>query len=290
MIVPGASYLVTRRCTQRQFLLRPSKHTNDTFRFVLAVAAHRYGMQVHAFCVMSTHYHLVVTDPHARLPEFQQMLHALVARALNSWFGRWESFWAPSSYSAVRLMSPADVVDKVAYVLANPVSAALVRKGHMWPGAWSNPDRMGDGAVEVSRPSGFFAAKGSLPATAQLELTAPEGFASAAEFRERVALALAEREKEAERRVGNGFKGVKWVLSRKHTTRPASRDPRRNLNPRIAARDPEKRIAALAELAEFARSYRRAWLARRAGETGVVFPAGTYLLRVAHGVPCAGFG
>jgi putative transposase len=33
--------------------------------------------------------------------------------------------------------------------------------------------------------------------------------------------------------------------------------------------------------------YRNAWRARRAGEMGVLFPAGTYLMRVAHGALCA---
>jgi hypothetical protein len=28
-IIPGTTYLVTRRCTQRQFLLRPSRGTNQ---------------------------------------------------------------------------------------------------------------------------------------------------------------------------------------------------------------------------------------------------------------------
>jgi REP element-mobilizing transposase RayT len=289
-ILPGASYLVTRRCTQRQYLLKPSKHTNDTFTFVLAVAARRYGMRVHAFGVMSNHYHLVVTDPHARLPKFLQMINALVARAMNSWLGRWESFWSPpSSSSAVRLMSPQDVVDKVAYVLANPVAAGLVRTGKIWPGAWSDPDRIGGPPMEIQRPTGFFAENGALPRKAELELCAVDGVGSVAEYKARVAVALRELDKEAERRFGRGFKGVNWVLTRKHTARPASVEPRRNLNPRIAARDPETRIAALEQRKAFVASYREARVARRAGDTSVIFPAGTYLLRVEHGVPCVGF-
>jgi len=56
-VLRNASYLVTRRCAQRQFLLRPSRATNDTFLFVLAVAARRFDVQVHAFCVLSNHVH-----------------------------------------------------------------------------------------------------------------------------------------------------------------------------------------------------------------------------------------
>ena len=52
-ILAGATYLVTRRCAQRQFLLRPSKTVNEVFLYVLAVAAARFGILVHAYCVLS---------------------------------------------------------------------------------------------------------------------------------------------------------------------------------------------------------------------------------------------
>jgi REP element-mobilizing transposase RayT len=289
-ILPGTCYLVTRRCAQRQFLLRPSKNSNSVFLFLLAVAARRFGIQVHAFCVLSNHFHLVVTDPHARLPAFHQFLDALVARAINAALGRWEAFWAPNSYSAVTLTSPSDVVDKVAYVLANPVAAGLVRSGSLWPGVWSDPARIGNEPIELERPRHFFDAKGSLPSKVELELTAPPGFASASDFREQVISALTAREEQAVRSNRRGFLGAVRVLTQKPTARPATFEPRRNLNPQVAARNKWKRIEALGRRTEFLRSYRAAWAARRAGEVDVVFPLGTYLLRVAHGVPCAGFG
>src|SRR5512135_2878831 len=151
-ILPGTTYLVTRRCAQRQFLLRPSRATNQTFLYVLALAAARYRVRVHAFCVLSNHVHLVVSDPEANLPAFHQFLDALIARAVNASLGRWEAFWAPDTYSAVRLVSPRDVVDKAAYVLANPVEAGLVAAGAAWPGLWSTPERIGGDPLVVARP------------------------------------------------------------------------------------------------------------------------------------------
>jgi len=52
-VLPGTTYFVTLRCTGRQFLLRPSKAANRTFLYLLAVAVERYGIQLHAYCVMS---------------------------------------------------------------------------------------------------------------------------------------------------------------------------------------------------------------------------------------------
>lgn len=286
-ILPGKTYAVSRRCSQRQFLLRPSKLTNEIFLFVLAVAASRYGVQVHAFCVMSNHYHLLVTDPFARLPEFQQYLDALVARAVNASLGRWETFWGPPTYSAVRLEAPRDVVRKAAYLLANPVAAGLVRRGKLWPGLWSDPGRFGQ-TIEVQRPGVFFSANGAMPEKITLELTPPPGFASVEEFRDQVVAALAEQEAEAQQSVGHKFVGVARVLAQHPSGRPSSWEPRRKLSPRVAAKDTGQRARALQEDKDFVRDYREALAERRAGKPNVVFPAGTYLLRVQHGVSCAG--
>jgi REP element-mobilizing transposase RayT len=289
-ILPGATYLLTRRCSQRQFLLRPAKLTNDIFAYVLAVAARRFNIQVHAFCVLSNHSHVVVTDCDARLPEFEQYLHSLVARAVNASLGRWESFWAPSSYSAVALTSREDIVAKTAYVLANPVASGLVRRGRDWPGLWSAPGRIGGAPFVTIRPSTFFSAAGTMPDRAELALVPPPGFESAEEFRAQIADALAAAEEQARRNVsgaGRCFLGVTGVLAQKPFARPAPGEPRRKLNPRVAARDKWKRIEALGRLVAFLERYRDALQDRRAGNVEAIFPPGTYLMRVAHGAPGA---
>ncbi|HSD18747.1 MAG TPA: hypothetical protein VLC54_01825 [Anaeromyxobacter sp.] len=288
-VLPGTTYLVTRRCAQRQFLLRPSAVTNGVFLYVLAAAARRFCVKVHAFCVLSNHFHLLVTDPDARLPAFEQYLDSLVARALNATLGRWESFWAPNSYSAVALISRVDVLDKAAYVLANPVAAGLVRRGREWPGLWSDPAQIGASAIEAKRPAVFFRPNGKMPETIELELTPPPGFSSAEEFRDRLSEALTAREHQAALELGSegrAFLGEARVLAQKPHGRPSTEEPRRKLNPRVAARDKWKRIEALGRLAEFIEAYRAAWTRLKAGIRDVLFPAGTYWLRVAHGARC----
>ncbi len=286
-ILPGTTYLVTRRCLLRQLLLRPSERTSAIFRYVLALAARRFGIRVHAFCVLSNHYHLVVTDPDARLPAFGQYLDSLVARATNASLGRWESFWAPSSYSAVALASPADVLDKAAYTLANPVAAGLVRRGRDWPGLWSAPEQIGAAPILADRPATFFRADGYLPDQVELELTVPPGFDSAEEFRDQLTEAIERLEERARKEKGGAFLGKVKVLAQRPTARAMPGEARRKLNPRVAARDKWKRIEGLSRLADFLDRYRVAWFARRGGQTDAIFPAGTYLLRIAHNVPCA---
>jgi putative transposase len=260
---------------------------------LLAVAAKRHGIRVHVYCVLSNHLHLVLTDPDARLPAFSQLFDSLVARAVNASLGRWETFWAPSSYSAVALTTPDDIVAKSAYVLANPVAAGLVRKARRWPGLWSSPSSISAEPLVFRRPRHFFRQGGSLPESAELELVAPAVFADAADYRERVRVELDVLETQARARAaerGTGFLGETRVLKARPTARPANREVRRGIRPLVACRDKWKRIEALRRLATFVEDYRLALRAWRLGQAGVVFPAGTYMVRVTHGVPCATAG
>jgi putative transposase len=291
-VLPGTIYLLTRRCSERRFFLRPSALTNAIFLYVLAVAARLHRIEVHAFCVLSNHYHLLVTDPDARLPAFMQYLDSLVARAVNASLGRWEGFWsADASYSAVSHGDPEDFVRKAAYVLANPVAAGLVRTARQWPGLWTAPEQLGTATLVALRPNVFFNPNGCMPERAELVLTTPPGFSSAAEFQALVAAALNELEEEKQRELGaGGFLGASRVRLQSPFARPGSGAPHRTLNPRIAARDKWKRIEAISRLAAFLHAYRSAWKQRRDGLRDVLFPAGTYQLRIEHGVPCAAPG
>jgi hypothetical protein len=53
-IVPHETYLITRRCYQRTFRLRPCAKTNAIFLYCLALAMEKTGVLVHAACVMSS--------------------------------------------------------------------------------------------------------------------------------------------------------------------------------------------------------------------------------------------
>jgi REP element-mobilizing transposase RayT len=288
-VLPGATYLVTRRCAQQEFLLKPTPLTTALFKYILAVAARRYGILLHAACVMSNHYHLVLTDPGAELPRFAQLLDSLLARTINASYGRWEAFWAPSSYSAVRLVAPGDVLDKMVYTLANPVSAGLVAHGREWPGLWSAPERIGLGGELAQRPGHFFSDTGSMPDREALVFSVPPCFPSGEAFREELQASLATREREEADRLharGRSFMGAPQVMRQSRSTRPPSGGPRRQLRPRIAARDKWRRMEALARLEGFLKAYREALAKLRSGARAVVFPRGTYLLRVHLGVAC----
>lgn len=288
-VLPGVTYLITRRCFDRMLLLRPSPLVRAVFEYVLAVKAREYGILLHAYSVLSNHWHCVLTDSSGRLPEFQRDLGSTVARALNAALGRWESFWAPGSYSAVALQTAEDVLDKMAYTLVNPVVAGLVRRGSDWPGPWSAPSRIGAGPELLRRPDHYFRKEGPTPPTAWLVLTCPPGFGSVEELRDRLTEELTRREEQAARELdtaGRSFMGARKVLAQQPFARPAPGEPRRGLRPRVASRDKWKRVEALGRLRSFLAEYRKAWIEFTGGAREAVFPEGTYWLRVTCGVAC----
>ncbi len=283
---PGATYLVTRRCLQRQFLLRPSALVNQLFLFCVAIAAARFGILLHTVCVMSNHYHLVLSDPAARLPEFAAWLDAMLARALNRLHGRSECVWSPGSYNAVRLEDEDAIVGACGYALANPVSAGLVREARHWPGVRLAPDQR---SLEVQRPGLFFREQGPLPKSATLNLTAPPGLAATV-FAQRVHEATAAREEQARKQAvvrGRGFLGRRAVLAQSPRSYPKRGEPRPASRPLASAGDFATKQAAITRLREFWCAHRVARRRFEAGDREVLFPAGTYALRVQCGVRCA---
>ena len=82
--------MVTRRCTQRQFLLRPDDETNNAFLYCLAEAAARFGLIVLLPQMMSNHHHTVLYDPDGRINEFTAHFHKLLAKCQNVLRRRWD--------------------------------------------------------------------------------------------------------------------------------------------------------------------------------------------------------
>ena len=290
-LLPGSSYLITRRCTQRQFLLHPSPLTNQIVRYCVAFAAERYGIEIHSMCVLSNHWHLVATDPAGMLPRFLQWVHEYVAKCVNASCGRWENMWSSEATSVVRLEADEDVIDKIVYCLANPVSAGLVAHGHKWPGARSSAMDLVGTSYEVERPPVFFRDDGPMPAVATLRFSRPGVCLelSADDLAGRVADLLAEREaavRDEHARAGVPFLRIKGIRRQRRTDRPTTSAPRRKLSPQIAAKDRGRRLAAIARLKAFQDAYRAALMCWRQGVRDVLFPAGTYAMRVAHGAAC----
>ena len=289
-IVAGETYLVTRRCYQRTFRIRPSVETNRIFLYCLAFAAQRTGVVLHAACVMSNHHHLVVTDRYGALPNFLRELHRLTAKALNASQGQWENLWAAEPCNVVRLVTDQDIEDKIAYVVANPVAAGLVKHPEQWPGVllW------GQSSQAVPRPGWYFRQDGTCPAELTLLVEPPQPRdgppIGTREWKQRVAQSVASKVTAAHRALreaGREFLGRAAVLATSFIQRARSYEARFGLIPTFAAKVRAVRQALRRVERHFRGRYRKALELWRSGWRNVAFPLGTWAMVVWHSVAVA---
>jgi putative transposase len=279
--------MITRRCTQRQFLLKPSKKTNQIIAYCVAYAAQVTSVELHALCAMSNHWHAVVSDPLGEIPMFLHLAHKHIAKCLNGSYGRCENLWSSQPTSVVRLEDEATILDKIAYTLANPVAAGLVEYGHQWPGLRTTPAQVAGSTQVIKRPKLFFRRGGTMPKSVPLRIVRPpilreHGHTA---FVQAVETSVAAHEVKARTSIakeGRSFLGRRAVLAQRHIDSSDTREPRRKLNPCIAAGSREVRKVAIERLKLFWADYARAWHAWKSGLRDALFPPGTYAMRRAH--------
>jgi hypothetical protein len=286
-VVPGRFYLVTRRCTQRQFLLKPSVAANNAFLYCLTEAANRFEIGVILPIAMSNHYHAVVYDRHGTLPQFTEHFHKMLAKTMNALHGRWENLWSSEQVCVVWLRDPEDVMRKLVYTATNPVKDHLVARCHQWPGVNGLIALLKQRPMHAKRPRRFFRPDGRMPEQVTLTLRVPPELGELEvvlrELREQVAAKELEIQSERQRS-GTRVLGKVAILRQRCTDVPHSREPRRKLRPQVAARSVWSRIEALARNKAFIASYRAArerWIAG----VPAAFPEGTYWLRRFANVP-----
>ena len=286
-VLPRQFYLVTRRCTQRQFLLRPDGATNNAFLYCLMHAAQRCEIEVLLPCAMSNHYHAVIHDRTGRYPEFIEHFHKLLARSQNALRGRWENFWSSEQTCVVKLVGREAVLDKLVYTATNPVLGHLVDRVHHWPGVNGLSALLNGRRLRASRPQHFFRPDGPMPDALEMSLTIPPELGPAvavlSELRDRVRAVELERAAERHRR-GGRVQGRRAVLAQSWRDQPASQEPRRNLRPRIASPNRWARMEALVRNRAFVMEYTDARVRWRDG-AAAVFPLGTYWLQRFASVP-----
>jgi hypothetical protein len=273
--------MVTRRTLRRHHL------------YTLAVCAREYDVLVHAVTLMSTHEHLVVTDTNGQLPDFLRRLHRLVAlgtKVLRKWEG---PAWDHERPSVVRLLTEPAIIEKLAYVMANPVKAGLVRRAREWPGVTVLPQELGRRTWRIKRPEAFFDADNpQWPDEVELSLSLPpvlQRTYGAQQVREAVAQELEHQEHLAHREVKRRnwrVLGAERVRRLSPFQRATSFEPLRGLNPTFAVGRGQRGVFfdAVARLRAFRKAYRQALEQWRAGLRETVFPQGTWAMCRLHGV------
>jgi putative transposase len=283
--------MATKRCVGGQFRLRPDRLVVQVYLYVLGYCQQKYNILLFDFIGMSNHDHPVYKAPDGNGPRFIQLLHSLVARAVNCHFGEWDCLWSGQKHSALRLLEPSDVKARCFYALLNVVKDGLVRYAKDWAGVTSWHMEYGV-PVTIERPPFFFSKK--MPDTVRLVISRPQGLYPGLSDREaraklRADATVKQGDLIAKRKSqGRTFMGMKRVLRQPRHNTPNTHVERRGVRPNIASRSKWARIEALQALESFHVEHEVARLEYVNGNYDVEFPPGTYKMRVEFNCNCAG--
>ena len=290
------AYLVTRNTSERRYFLRPSKELCEAILYCIADAQARHPVAIHAFCAMSNHLHIVITDVHGTAPLFVQAMNQNIARFVNCTLGHFGAMWeggARPNYCV--LPQGGDVMDKVVYTLVNPVNAGLAKEHHLWPGAISNAAQIAAGRISTRRPKKFFA-KTKDPELLHRELILKPGPGEGVLSPEDYGKLICERVKAEEARIAEAREAKKlpWFGRRKclelnpydAPVEPWTPFSRR---PKVSTKNEEARRYRILRQKRFAELHEEAKKKFREGHRNVAFPEGTFFLWVYFKVPIEPF-
>jgi hypothetical protein len=283
--------MITRRCSERRFFLRPDEDTNDAFTYCLVLAAIRAKVEVTFSAAMSNHHHTGIHDSDGNFPIFTEHFHGLLARCQNAHLGRFENFWSSEPTSVVHLVEPDDILSKMTYAFTNPTAADLVDTVEEWPGVTTFQATLSGGPITATRPKHFFRDDSGMPEVVSLQIVRPRGFQNLPQSEWARLVVERVRAKEAEHRQRRAAKGIA-VLGRARILEqnpfhcPESHAPRFQISPRVAAQNQWARIEAIQRNRGFIEKYRDAFVRHMDGLANVLFPFGTFWMRKFAKVAC----
>ncbi|WP_027134861.1 transposase [Geminicoccus roseus] len=131
---PGAFYHVTARGNARAAIVHDDE---DRQHWVATLAATvvRRGWRLHAWCLMTNHYHLLVETPEPNLARGMRDLNGIYTQAWNRRHRR-VGHVLQGRYKAVLVEKESHFLELVRYVVRNPVGARMVRTPFDW--SWSS--------------------------------------------------------------------------------------------------------------------------------------------------------
>lgn len=296
-VVPGETVLITVRTIVRFYLLRPDPELVEAIKYCLGHYAAKHGMTLNAVCVMSTHLHLVALDREGNRSLFLRDVNrgiANVVKALRGWRG---PVFRPKP-NIVRLLTEQAIVDKIGYVLANPVAAGAVKRFTEWPGLCAAGGLSERQSQAVNRPKHFFSQTGELPESAIFKLEPPSALLAThglPRTRRLITKAAAHHETKAQEEIARlnwKVDGLQRCLRVSPFQRATAYEVFGSREPTFAVLGGGKALYTLAatQLRAFRKAYRNALEQWRSRKRHVHFPWGTWLMRVQHGVLCEGGG
>jgi putative transposase len=109
----------------------------ETFSEMLARTVLRFGWELYAYCLMPTHYHLLLSTPREQLSAGMHRLNGGYAKTFNRRHGRVGHLF--QSRFRVRVIEEEGYFHRAAaYIVWNPVRAGHCQTPSDWPWSWSS--------------------------------------------------------------------------------------------------------------------------------------------------------
>jgi putative transposase len=135
LTLPGLPHHVIQRGNNRQAIFI-DRADHERLLGLLAEAAPRFGVALHAYVLMDNHFHLLATpDTTTGLPQFMQSVGRSYVRYFNDRHGRSGTLWE-GRYRSTLIQTDRYLLTCMAYIDLNPVRAGLVSDARDFP--WSS--------------------------------------------------------------------------------------------------------------------------------------------------------
>ncbi len=135
LTLPGFPHHVIQRGNNRQAIFQAALDY-QTLLNLLAVSAPKFAVEIHAFVLMSNHFHLLVTPKtEDGLPHLMQAVGRSYVRYFNGAQKRSGTLWE-GRYKSTLIQTDLYLLACMAYIDLNPVRAGLVAQARDYP--WSS--------------------------------------------------------------------------------------------------------------------------------------------------------
>jgi len=131
---PGAIYHVTARGDRRESIYEDD---NDRLQWldILSKACERYNWQVHAYCLMDNHYHVLLETAEGNLSKGMRHLNGVYTQYFNRQHNRVGHVFQ-GRFKAILVEKEAYLLELSRYVVLNPIRARMIKDMDQWE--WSS--------------------------------------------------------------------------------------------------------------------------------------------------------
>jgi len=133
-LLPDGTFHITARAVY-EFPLFMDDADRHGFVHLLRRLESRYSVHCRGYCLMVSHYHLLLEGRNADLRAFMQRLNGRYAQRFNLRHRR-HGHVLGDRYTARIVVGEKQLDDTYEYIAANPAKSGLVDDGKPWPWIW----------------------------------------------------------------------------------------------------------------------------------------------------------